>query len=443
MLIGVADALSPAQVDDLHRVSLTELDIVRLLMHRYIQYSNSQPNTIKKFEEGIFSDLRRLAPPHDCVLEPTRSDFLSFLYEHDCVRSKKKQKVFFWTSFYQWNDTLLCDAFEREMARIHLSRSAPFANEASDDYPSVERIQTARMDMSSHVNNGIRVPLQERRRGLGEWMVEEREMEKLEAELDSRITLGQKRAPGSPGHLIGLTLTSEETSGSASAMESTSERDDAMVRSFSPLSRAVHALSKKRKSVPKSVVALKLRKEQNSHLVINENEDGWLWSDDDYDENLLITAKPPPPNPQDSLYYVPPTELMPSGYYYYYCYQNSGGDSSQKQNVDSLVTLSTTAVERKQIIEWTENASSPTSSTFSDVQQSTSFSLKRKLSEDDRGYNSAPESDTNSPSPKKHTTTHSRALLSSRPAEVKHRGWGHTVGNMVEAAFILLGISRA
>ena len=78
---------------------------------------------MKKFEEGIFSDLRRLSPPQDCQLETTRSDFLVYLFNTDCVRSKKKQKVFFWTSFARCANALFCDAFEREMARIEMARA--------------------------------------------------------------------------------------------------------------------------------------------------------------------------------------------------------------------------------------------------------------------------------------------------------------------------------
>lgn len=52
----------------------------------------------KKFEEGIFSDLRNLKPLQDSTLEESRSDFLKFLYENQCIRTQKKQKVFYWFS---------------------------------------------------------------------------------------------------------------------------------------------------------------------------------------------------------------------------------------------------------------------------------------------------------------------------------------------------------
>ncbi|KAI3650816.1 hypothetical protein MP228_004297 [Amoeboaphelidium protococcarum] len=98
-------------------------DIVRVLLHRYTLYTGRKPFNMKKFEEGIFSDLRRLTPPKDCVLENTRSDFLVFLFDHDCVRSKKKQKVFFWSSFKNCVDSLFCDALERELARIEMAKA--------------------------------------------------------------------------------------------------------------------------------------------------------------------------------------------------------------------------------------------------------------------------------------------------------------------------------
>lgn len=96
---------------------------MRILLWRFQRYCGRGPISIKKFEEGVFSDLRRLSAPQDCVLEATRSDFLVFLFDRDCVRSKKKQKVFFWKSFLRCADTFFADAVERELARMEMAHA--------------------------------------------------------------------------------------------------------------------------------------------------------------------------------------------------------------------------------------------------------------------------------------------------------------------------------
>lgn len=67
---------------------------------------------MKKFEEGVFSDLRNLKPGQDaCLEEPkvrslsaditsvlhtSQSPFLDLLFKYQCIRTQKKQKVFYW-----------------------------------------------------------------------------------------------------------------------------------------------------------------------------------------------------------------------------------------------------------------------------------------------------------------------------------------------------------
>jgi transcription factor STE12 len=51
---------------------------------------------MKKFEEGVFSDLRNLKPGTDACLEEPKSPFLDLLFKHHCIRTQKKQKVFYW-----------------------------------------------------------------------------------------------------------------------------------------------------------------------------------------------------------------------------------------------------------------------------------------------------------------------------------------------------------
>lgn len=89
-------------------------DIVKILIWRF-QNAGRQIGTIKKFEEGIFSDLRNLKPGVDATLEGPRSEFLEFLYKNGCIRTQKKQKVFFWYSVP--HDELFFDALERDLRR--------------------------------------------------------------------------------------------------------------------------------------------------------------------------------------------------------------------------------------------------------------------------------------------------------------------------------------
>ncbi|KAL6121157.1 hypothetical protein NUSPORA_01972 [Nucleospora cyclopteri] len=89
-------------------------DIVKILIYRF-QMEGKPINNLKKFEEGIFSDLRNLKPGIDATLEGPRSDFLEFLYKNGCIRTQKKQKVFYWYSVP--HDALFCDAIERDLRR--------------------------------------------------------------------------------------------------------------------------------------------------------------------------------------------------------------------------------------------------------------------------------------------------------------------------------------
>eukprot|EP00835_Amoeboradix_gromovi_P004080 NODE_299_length_11430_cov_0.261054.p1 type:complete len:421 gc:universal NODE_299_length_11430_cov_0.261054:6725-7987(+) len=95
-------------------------DIVRILVFRFQAYGRPVRN-IKKFEEGIFSDLRNLKPGVDASLEEPRSGFLELMYKHNCIRTQKKQKVFFWYSVP--HDRLFVDALERDLKREALGIS--------------------------------------------------------------------------------------------------------------------------------------------------------------------------------------------------------------------------------------------------------------------------------------------------------------------------------
>ena len=87
---------------------------MRCLAFRFQAFGRPVKNT-KKFEEGIFSDLRNLKAGTDATLEEPKSPFLDFLYKNNCIRTQKKQKVFYWYSVP--HDRLFLDALERDLKR--------------------------------------------------------------------------------------------------------------------------------------------------------------------------------------------------------------------------------------------------------------------------------------------------------------------------------------
>ncbi|KAI6024383.1 STE like transcription factor-domain-containing protein [Pisolithus marmoratus] len=93
---------------------ITGTDIVRSLVFRFEAFGRPVRN-IKKFEEGIFSDLRNLKHGIDATLEEPKSPFLDLLYKYQCIRTQKKQKVFYWYSVP--HDRLFLDALERDLSR--------------------------------------------------------------------------------------------------------------------------------------------------------------------------------------------------------------------------------------------------------------------------------------------------------------------------------------
>ncbi|KAI7901611.1 STE like transcription factor-domain-containing protein [Cokeromyces recurvatus] len=93
---------------------ITGTDIVRSLTFRFHAFGRPITNA-KKFEEGIFSDLRNLKPGQDARLEEPKSELLDMLYKNNCIRTQKKQKVFYWYSVP--HDRLFLDALERDLKR--------------------------------------------------------------------------------------------------------------------------------------------------------------------------------------------------------------------------------------------------------------------------------------------------------------------------------------
>ncbi|KIJ24672.1 hypothetical protein M422DRAFT_127323, partial [Sphaerobolus stellatus SS14] len=80
---------------------------------------------MKKFEEGIFSDLRNLKPGQDACLEEPKSPFLDLLFKFQCIRTQKKQKVFYWFSVP--HDRLFIDALERDLKREKMGHESTTA----------------------------------------------------------------------------------------------------------------------------------------------------------------------------------------------------------------------------------------------------------------------------------------------------------------------------
>jgi len=123
---------------------ITGTDIVRSLVFRFHAYGRPVKN-IKKFEEGIFSDLRNLKPGVDAILEEPRSEFLEMLYKNNCIRTQKKQKVFFWFSVP--HDRLFLDALERDHKR-----------ESEGKEPSTVTLQSAPLLEAMAMNPQTKIP---------------------------------------------------------------------------------------------------------------------------------------------------------------------------------------------------------------------------------------------------------------------------------------------
>jgi hypothetical protein len=101
------------------RFFITGTDIVKLVAYQFVSLSGRPLADLKKFEEGIFSDLRNLKPGVHSVLEEARSPFLNHLFINGCTRTQKKQKVFLIE--YVDFDKLVADSVEREQRRSSVS----------------------------------------------------------------------------------------------------------------------------------------------------------------------------------------------------------------------------------------------------------------------------------------------------------------------------------
>ncbi|KAJ5263541.1 hypothetical protein N7478_011146 [Penicillium angulare] len=118
-LLPTGDYVSCVLWSNLFHISGT--DIVRCLAFRFQAFGRPVKNS-KKFEEGIFSDLRNLKAGTDATLEEPKSAFLDFMYKNNCIRTQKKQKVFYWYSVP--HDRLFLDALERDLKREKMNQEA-------------------------------------------------------------------------------------------------------------------------------------------------------------------------------------------------------------------------------------------------------------------------------------------------------------------------------
>ncbi|KAL8636803.1 MAG: hypothetical protein Q9228_005844 [Teloschistes exilis] len=118
-LLPTGEYVSCVLWNNLFHISGT--DIVRCLSFRFQAFGRPVKNS-KKFEEGIFSDLRNLKSGTDASLEEPKSPFLDFMYKNNCIRTQKKQKVFYWYSVP--HDRLFLDALERDLKREKMSQEA-------------------------------------------------------------------------------------------------------------------------------------------------------------------------------------------------------------------------------------------------------------------------------------------------------------------------------
>ncbi|KAJ5619427.1 hypothetical protein N7510_003411 [Penicillium lagena] len=118
-LLPTGDYVSCVLWNNLFHMSGT--DIVRCLAFRFQAFGRPVKNS-KKFEEGIFSDLRNLKAGTDATLEEPKSAFLDFMYKNNCIRTQKKQKVFYWYSVP--HDRLFLDALERDLKREKMNQEA-------------------------------------------------------------------------------------------------------------------------------------------------------------------------------------------------------------------------------------------------------------------------------------------------------------------------------
>ena len=78
---------------------ITSTDIVKITNFRHQLIGRPiHSSYVRKFEEGIFSDLRRLKQYIDWSFEESNSELLDFLVSKKAAKKAKKQKIYHWWS---------------------------------------------------------------------------------------------------------------------------------------------------------------------------------------------------------------------------------------------------------------------------------------------------------------------------------------------------------
>ncbi|RXK42207.1 hypothetical protein M231_00565 [Tremella mesenterica] len=93
---------------------ITGTDVVRALAFRFEAFGRPV-HLAKKWEEGVFSDLRNLKPGVDASLEEAKSPLLDLLFRNGCIRTQKKVRDH--DRFSVPHDRLFLDALERDLKR--------------------------------------------------------------------------------------------------------------------------------------------------------------------------------------------------------------------------------------------------------------------------------------------------------------------------------------
>lgn len=143
---------------------ITGTDIVRCIVYKFEHFGRKIIDR-KKFEEGVFSDLRNLKCGTDAILENPRLEFLDFLFKNSCLRTQKKQKVFFW--FNVPHDKLMADALERDLkkerhkqAPTTVAHREPAASFVYDDRMPLILQLAQHFDRQLRLNNVERIEAQ-------------------------------------------------------------------------------------------------------------------------------------------------------------------------------------------------------------------------------------------------------------------------------------------
>ncbi|CCF58129.1 hypothetical protein KAFR_0D04820 [Kazachstania africana CBS 2517] len=140
---------------------ITGTDIVKTCLYKMECFGRKVIN-LKKFEEGVFSDLRNLKCGVDAILEQPKSDFLKLLFKNLCLKTKKKQKVFFW--FNVPHDKLFMDALERDLKREranHTPTTLPVAEPALSfnfNFDKDEPLESHFTNFFNNLDKSLRVP---------------------------------------------------------------------------------------------------------------------------------------------------------------------------------------------------------------------------------------------------------------------------------------------